>query len=74
MLFLFFLKKIKKEYYIKNITHIITGLENSRAEIMFYKLLKYRNRDLYNMKAVSLIDEGIIGEKNKRIRRISKII
>ena len=39
---------------MKNITHIITGLGNGGAEIMLYKLLKYSNRDLYNMKVISL--------------------
>ncbi|ETT12283.1 glycosyltransferase, group 1 family protein [Fusobacterium sp. CM21] len=48
---------------MKKITHIITGLGNGGAEVMLYKLLKYSNRDLYNMKVISLMDKGIIGEK-----------
>ena len=40
---------------------------------MFYKLLKYSNRDLYNMKVVSLIYERIIGEKIKELGEYQKL-
>ena len=48
---------------MKNIIHIITGLENGETEEMLYKLLKYNNRELYNMKVISLMDKN-----NRRIR------
>src|SRR5699024_11044651 len=48
-----------------NITHIITGLNMGGAETMLYKLLKYGNRDKYTFKVISMMNEGVYGEKIK---------
>lgn len=45
------------------IIHIITGLGSGGAENMLYKLLKYSDSKKYYHEVISLIDEGVIGEK-----------
>ncbi|MED2865882.1 glycosyltransferase [Bacillus thuringiensis] len=50
---------------MKRIIHIITGLGSGGAENMLYKLLKYSDRDRYYHEVISLMDEGVIGEKIK---------
>jgi len=48
---------------MKKIVHIITGLGSGGAEHMLYKLLKYSDRGKYYHEVVSLMDEGVYGEK-----------
>ena len=45
------------------IVHIITGLGSGGAENMLYKLLKYSDRNKFYHEVISLMDEGVIGEK-----------
>lgn len=45
------------------IVHIITGLGSGGAENMLYKLLKYSDKEKFYHEVISLIDEGILGEK-----------
>lgn len=47
----------------KNIVHIITGLGNGGAEMMLYKLLEKSDKSKFNFKVISMLDEGIMGEK-----------
>lgn len=47
------------------IVHIITGLGSGGAENMLYKLLKYSDKNKYYYEVISLIDEGVLGEKIK---------
>ena len=47
------------------IIHIITGLGSGGAENMLYKLLKYSDKNLYYHEVISLMDEGVMGEKIK---------
>ena len=47
------------------IIHIITGLGGGGAENMLYKLLKYSDKNVYYHEVISLMDEGIMGEKIK---------
>lgn len=53
-------KKIK-------IAHIIVGLNNGGAEMMLYKLLKYVNNEKYECSVISMMDEGIMGERIKKL-------
>lgn len=50
---------------MKKIVHIITGLNSGGAENMLYKLLKYSDREKYYHEVISLMDEGVYGEKIK---------
>lgn len=52
----------------KKIVHIIVGLNNGGAEMMLYKLLKYTDKEKYECSVISMMDEGIIGERIKKIR------
>jgi glycosyltransferase involved in cell wall biosynthesis len=52
---------------MKRIIHIITDLNNGGAEKMLYKLLKNSDKDKYYHEVISLIDEGIYGEKIKAL-------
>ena len=45
------------------IVHIITGLGSGGAQNMLYKLLKHSNKDKFNYRVISLMDEGIYGSK-----------
>lgn len=45
------------------IVHIITGLGSGGAENMLYKLIKYSDKSKYYHEVISLMDEGVIGEK-----------
>src|SRR5699024_9667747 len=68
--FIYILYSIKKGKEVVqmdriNITHIITGLNMGGAETMLYKLLKYGNRDKYTFKVISMMNEGVYGEKIK---------
>lgn len=45
------------------IVHIITGLGGGGAENMLYKMLKYSDKNKYYHEVISLIDEGVFGEK-----------
>lgn len=47
----------------KSIVHVITGLGNGGAEMMLYKLLSEMNKNLYDIKVISLLDFGIMGDK-----------
>ncbi|MYL47157.1 glycosyltransferase [Virgibacillus halodenitrificans] len=49
------------------ITHIITGLGMGGAETMLYKLLKHINKEKYEMKVISMMDEGVYGEKIRNL-------
>lgn len=49
------------------VTHIITGLGSGGAENMLYKLLKYSDKDKYKHVVISLMDEGVYGEKIKAL-------
>lgn len=53
-------KKIK-------IVHIIVGLNNGGAEMMLYKLLKYMDKEKYECSVISMMDEGIMGERIKKL-------
>lgn len=48
---------------MKRILHIITELGSGGAENMLYKLLKYSDRTKFYHEVLSLMDEGIYGEK-----------
>lgn len=48
---------------MKKIVHIITGLGSGGAENMLYKLLKYSDKNKFQHEVISLVDEGIYGEK-----------
>ncbi|CAM3831360.1 glycosyltransferase [Mesobacillus thioparans] len=50
---------------MKKIVHIITGLGSGGAENMLYKLLKNTDKDKYYHEVITLIDEGVMGEKIK---------
>jgi glycosyltransferase involved in cell wall biosynthesis len=50
---------------MKKIIHIITGLNSGGAESMLYKLIKYSDKTQYYHEVISLMDEGVIGEKIK---------
>jgi glycosyltransferase involved in cell wall biosynthesis len=50
---------------MKKIVHIITGLGSGGAEHMLYKLLKYSDKKKYYHEVISLMDEGVYGEKIK---------
>lgn len=52
---------------MKKIVHIITGLGNGGAEMMLYKLLKYSDRDKCDFQIISMTDEGIMGERIKKL-------
>lgn len=45
------------------IMHIITGLGSGGAENMLHKLVKYSDKEKFYHEVISLIDEGVIGEK-----------
>jgi len=51
---------------MRKIIHIITGLGSGGAENMLYKLLKYSDNSLYYHEVISLMDEGVMGEKIKK--------
>src|SRR5690554_6689505 len=52
---------------MKKIVHIITGLGSGGAENMLHKLLKYSDRKEYYHEVISLMDEGVYGEKIERL-------
>jgi glycosyltransferase involved in cell wall biosynthesis len=52
---------------MKKIIHIINGLGSGGAENMLYKLLKYSDKERYYHEVISLLDEGVIGEKIKTL-------
>ena len=52
---------------MKRIVHIITGLGNGGAEMMLYKLLKYSDKNKYDFQVISMMNEGIMGEKIKNL-------
>lgn len=52
---------------IIKITHIITGLNMGGAETMLYKLLKYGDKKKYKFQVISMMDEGIYGDKIKEL-------
>lgn len=45
------------------IIHIITGLGCGGAENMLYKLLKHSDKEKYYHEVISLMDEGVMGDK-----------
>ena len=47
------------------IVHIITGLGSGGAENMLYKLLKYSDEEKFYHEVISLMDEGVLGERFK---------
>lgn len=49
------------------IVHIIVGLNNGGAEMMLYKLLKYMDKEKYECSVISMMDEGIMGERIKKL-------
>lgn len=49
------------------ITHIITGLNMGGAETMLYKLLKYINKDEFDINVISMMDDGIYGQKIREL-------
>lgn len=51
----------------KKIVHIIVGLNNGGAEMMLYKLLKYTDKEKYECSVISMMNEGIMGERIKKI-------
>lgn len=48
---------------MKKIIHVIAGLENGGAEMMLYKLIKYRSKNKYDVEIVSMTDRGVFGSK-----------
>lgn len=50
------MKKIK-------VTHIVAGLNIGGAETMLYKLLKYIDRDKFDISVISMMDDGFYGSK-----------
>lgn len=52
---------------MKHITHIITGLGNGGAEMMLFKLLENIDRSKYNIKVISMMDKGIMGDKIEKL-------
>lgn len=48
---------------MKKVVHIINGLGSGGAENMLYKLIKYSDKKKYAHQVISLLDEGVIGEK-----------
>lgn len=50
---------------MKKVIHIITGLGSGGAENMLHKLLKYSDKELYYHEIISLVDEGVMGERIK---------
>lgn len=57
----------KKEFEVKKIVHIITGLGSGGAENMLYKLLKYSDKERFHHEVISLMDEGVYGEKIEKL-------
>lgn len=51
----------------KKITHLITGLNCGGAETMLYKLLSHIDQSKYDVKVISMIDNGFYGEKIKKL-------
>lgn len=51
---------------IKNIVHVITGLNRGGAERMLLKLLSGMNRQYYRNTVISLMDKGAYGEALER--------
>ncbi|MBP1969192.1 glycosyltransferase involved in cell wall biosynthesis [Virgibacillus natechei] len=49
------------------ITHIITGLNMGGAETMLYKLLKHIDKDKYDVNVISMMDDGVYGEKIRNL-------
>lgn len=47
--------------------HIITGLNQGGAETMLYKLLKSMDKAKYDIKVISMMDEGIYGPKIREL-------
>src|SRR5699024_9728068 len=45
------------------VTHIITGLNMGGAETMLYKLLKNIDKTKFDIKVISMMDQGVYGEK-----------
>ncbi|CAN7341499.1 glycosyltransferase [Paenibacillus sp. LjRoot56] len=52
---------------MKRVIHIITGLGSGGAENMLYKLLKYSDKQRYYHEVISLMDEGVMGEKIEKL-------
>lgn len=52
---------------MKKIVHIITGLGNGGAEMMLYKLLKHSDKNKYDFQVISMMNEGIMGEKIRNL-------
>lgn len=52
---------------MKKIVHIIPGLGNGGAEILLERLLSNLDKTKYKLEVISLIDEGILGEKIKKM-------
>lgn len=51
----------------KKITHLITGLNCGGAEAMLYKLLNHIDQSKYDIKVISMTNNGFYGEKIKRL-------
>ncbi len=51
----------------KKITHLVTGLNCGGAETMLYKLLSHIDQSKYDVKVISMIDNGFYGEKIKKL-------
>jgi len=49
------------------IVHIITGLNMGGAETMLYKLLKHIDKEQYDIKVISMMDDGVYGEKIRNL-------
>lgn len=52
---------------MKKIVHIITGLGSGGAEHMLYKLLNYSDKENYYHEVISLMDDGVYGNKIKNL-------
>ena len=52
---------------MKKIVHIIVGLSNGGAEMMLYKLLKYSDKNKYDFQVISMMNEGVMGERIKSL-------
>lgn len=52
---------------MKKIIHIITGLGNGGAEMMLFKLLENTKNNKSKIEVISMMDEGIMGEKIEKL-------
>ncbi len=57
--------KTKKEKI--KVAHMITGLSNGGAESMLFKILKYTDKNKFDLVVISMSDKGYYGDKIKQL-------